>query len=153
MRVVTKKLECVACPNIYIATSTPPSKPPQTQPPSPPTCSLSIPHQVDAMTTQSTSQSAASLTASVTSLRSSLTLLDSSISILDAGIADFPRLKTVLSSTRVRPFSYPPSSCPLKSIIPGPISRIAIKDMGWCAKTNSISSSPPNPPSRPPKPP
>jgi len=53
------------------------------------------------MATQSTtSQSAASLAASVTSLRSSLTLLDSSISILDAGIADFPRLKTVLSSTR-----------------------------------------------------
>ncbi|PMD16844.1 hypothetical protein NA56DRAFT_303579 [Hyaloscypha hepaticicola] len=48
----------------------------------------------------STSQSLASLSASVTSLRSSLTLLDSSISILDAGISDFPRLKTVLSSTR-----------------------------------------------------
>lgn len=60
------------------------------------------------MATQSSS--AASLSASVTSLRSSLSLLDSSISILDAGIADFPRLKTVLSSTRVRvPLLFPPS--------------------------------------------
>lgn len=50
----------------------------------------------------SQSQSLSSLSSSVASLRSSLSLLDSSISILDAGISDFPRLKTVLSSTRVR---------------------------------------------------
>ncbi|KAE9372712.1 DASH complex, subunit Spc19 [Stipitochalara longipes BDJ] len=55
-----------------------------------------------------TSQSLASLSASVTSLRSSLSLLDSSISILDSGISDFPRLKTVLSSTRH--FELTPSS-------------------------------------------
>jgi len=60
------------------------------------------------MSTHTQSQSMASLSASVTSLRSSLTLLDSSISILDAGVADFPRLKKVLSSTRH--FELTPSS-------------------------------------------
>jgi DASH complex subunit SPC19 len=50
----------------------------------------------------STGSSAASLAASVSSLRSSLSLLDSSIAILDAGISDFPRLSTVLTTTRVR---------------------------------------------------
>ncbi|KAM3068350.1 DASH complex subunit spc19 [Clarireedia jacksonii] len=49
------------------------------------------------MSTQTPSQL---LSSSVASLRSSLTTLDNSISILDAGISDFPRLKTVLSSTR-----------------------------------------------------
>jgi len=49
----------------------------------------------------STSSSAASLSASVASLRSSLSLLDSSIAILDSGISDFPRLSTVLTTTRV----------------------------------------------------
>ncbi|OBT77712.1 hypothetical protein VF21_03825 [Pseudogymnoascus sp. 05NY08] len=48
----------------------------------------------------STTSSASSLSASVQSLKSSLQLLDSSISILDQGISDFPRLSTVLSSTR-----------------------------------------------------
>lgn len=52
-------------------------------------------------TIKMTTPSSQSLSASVTSLRSSLSLLDSSISILDSGISDFPRLKTVLSSTRV----------------------------------------------------
>jgi hypothetical protein len=61
-------------------------------------------------TKMTTSQSLTSLSASVTSLRSSLSLLDSSISILDSGISDFPRLKKVLSSTRVRlPRHKPPS--------------------------------------------
>ncbi|OBT87064.1 hypothetical protein VE02_05040 [Pseudogymnoascus sp. 03VT05] len=50
----------------------------------------------------STTSSASSLSASVQSLKSSLQLLDSSISILDQGISDFPRLSTVLSSTRKR---------------------------------------------------
>ncbi|OAF61040.1 hypothetical protein VC83_02405 [Pseudogymnoascus destructans] len=48
----------------------------------------------------STTSSASSLSASVQSLKSSLQLLDSSISILDQGISDFPRLSTVLGSTR-----------------------------------------------------
>ena len=47
------------------------------------------------------SSSANSLSASVQSLKSSLQLLDSSISILDQGISDFPRLSTVLTTTRV----------------------------------------------------
>lgn len=51
---------------------------------------------------QSSSSSSSSLSASVSSLRSSLSLLDSSIAILDTGISDFPRLKKVLTSTRVR---------------------------------------------------
>ncbi|RKF77557.1 DASH complex subunit SPC19 [Golovinomyces cichoracearum] len=41
-----------------------------------------------------------SLSSSVASLRASISLLDSSISILAKGTADFPRLKTVLASTR-----------------------------------------------------
>ncbi|APA15928.1 predicted protein [Sclerotinia sclerotiorum 1980 UF-70] len=49
------------------------------------------------MNTQSPS---ALLSSSVASLRSSLTTLDNSISILDSGISDFPRLKSVLSTTR-----------------------------------------------------
>ncbi|KAI9642144.1 DASH complex subunit spc19 [Ciborinia camelliae] len=40
------------------------------------------------------------LSSSVASLRSSLSTLDNSISILDSGISDFPRLKSVLSTTR-----------------------------------------------------
>ncbi|RDL35920.1 uncharacterized protein BP5553_06532 [Venustampulla echinocandica] len=63
--------------------------------------SLSLPPSSQtANHTQSQSQSLSTLASSVSSLRSSLTLLDSSISILDSGISDFPRLKTVLSSTR-----------------------------------------------------
>lgn len=46
------------------------------------------------------STSAQALSASVSSLKSSLNLLDSSISILDQGISDFPRLSTVLTTTR-----------------------------------------------------
>lgn len=66
------------------------------------------------MTTTQQSQSLSSLSSSVTSLRHSLSLLDSSISVLDSGISDFPRLKTVLSSTRVCLPSPPPSpSVPL----------------------------------------
>jgi hypothetical protein len=49
-----------------------------------------------------TASSAASLSASVASLRSSLSLLDSSIAILGTGINDFPRLSTVLTTTRVK---------------------------------------------------
>jgi len=60
---------------------------------------FTIHHQTQP-TTMANLSSSASLSASVSSLRSSLSLLDSSISILDAGISDFPRLKTVLSSTR-----------------------------------------------------
>jgi DASH complex subunit SPC19 len=40
------------------------------------------------------------LTPSITSLRTSLTHLSSSLNILQSGINDFPRLQTVLSSTR-----------------------------------------------------
>jgi DASH complex subunit SPC19 len=54
--------------------------------------------------------SAASLSASVASLRSSLSLLDSSIAILDSGISDFPRLSTVLTTTRVSSIPYLPVS-------------------------------------------
>ncbi|KAI0994553.1 hypothetical protein K3495_g13628 [Podosphaera aphanis] len=54
------------------------------------------------------SQSNASLSSSVNSLRASLSLLESSISILSHGTADFPRLKTVLASTRH--FELTPSS-------------------------------------------
>ncbi|KAG9242911.1 DASH complex subunit Spc19 [Calycina marina] len=60
------------------------------------------------MSTNTQSQSLASLTQSVHSLRTSLTLLDSSISILSTGISDFPRLKRVLTSTRH--FELTPSS-------------------------------------------
>lgn len=49
-----------------------------------------------------------SLSSSVNSLRTSLSLLDSSISILASGTADFPRIKTILSSTRH--FELTPSS-------------------------------------------
>ena len=63
------------------------------------------------MSTSSQSQSLASLSASVTSLQSSLSLLDSSIRILDSGISDFPRLKKVLSSTRVRLHFHSPFPC------------------------------------------
>jgi hypothetical protein len=72
------------------------------------------------LTKMTTSQSLASLSASVTSLRSSLSLLDSSISILDSGISDFPRLKKVLSSTRVR---LPPHKSPSPSDLPYPQDR------------------------------
>ncbi|KAF7887907.1 uncharacterized protein EAF01_011061 [Botrytis porri] len=44
--------------------------------------------------------SAVLLSSSVASLRASLSTLDNSISILDSGISDFPRLKSVLSTTR-----------------------------------------------------
>ena len=52
--------------------------------------------------------SLASLSSSVTALRTSLSLLDSSISILNTGIHDFPRLSTVLTTTRH--FELTPSS-------------------------------------------
>lgn len=49
-----------------------------------------------------------SLSSSVSSLRASLSLLESSISVLAGGTADFPRLKTILSSKRH--FELVPSS-------------------------------------------
>lgn len=74
-----------------------------------------LPNRGKRTATMSTTSSASSLSASVQSLKSSLQLLDSSISILDQGISDFPRLSTVLSSTRVcspSPILFSPPSIP-----------------------------------------
>lgn len=40
----------------------------------------------------------------VTSLRASLSFLESSVQTIDAGVADFPRLISVLKTVRVRFF-------------------------------------------------
>ena len=73
----------------------------KTRKPSPPLYGTNTQSQKPSRVATMSTSSASSLSASVQSLKSSLQLLDSSISILDQGISDFPRLSTVLSSTRV----------------------------------------------------